>query len=204
MFFLILIWWLSAGVDAPARRIIGSLLSFIGLYTGGYLLINSDYRYFYLCFILVLLCSLVIVNTYWNRWRVPRWMKMTAVISFLGLMLAQPVYSVERDPQRMRRNYKEAMALGAAGVRGRIASNGGWSRTMYTAFFTGGRFYGLAKPGLSGEELVGELRKFSIDYFFYWEKPGENMPDALKVFEEVVPGSVAGLRVFRMNGGHSE
>jgi hypothetical protein len=75
---------------------------------------------------------------------------------------------------------------------------------MYTAFFTDSRFYGLAKPGISGEELVGELRRFSIDYYFYWEKPGEKAPDALDVFEEVGHGLVPGLRVFRINGGYSE
>jgi hypothetical protein len=202
--FFVLVWWLSAGADAHPRRIVGSLLFFIGVYTGGYCLINSDYRYFYLCFILVLLCSLIIVNAYWRSWPVPGWMKTTAVISFLGLMLAQPVYSIEHDPHRLRRNYRDALLLGAAGVRGRIASSGGWSRMMYTAFFTDSRFYGLAKPGISGEELVGELRRFSIDYYFYWEKPGEKAPDALDVFEEVGHGLVPGLRVFRINGGYSE
>lgn len=71
---------------------------------------------------------------------------------------------------------------------------------MYIAYFTKSRFYGLAKPGWTDEQLQDQLGRFGIDFFFYHELPGSGIPAFLRGYQDIAEGVIPGVRVFAVSG----
>ncbi|RMF61399.1 MAG: hypothetical protein D6748_01730 [Calditrichaeota bacterium] len=89
-------------------------------------------------------------------------------------------------------------------ISGNFASFSKYKKPLYLAFFMDSKFYGAAREGCTGEELVQDLIKNDIDYFFVWGRPGNNFSfidekyPQLYRFEEITKGEIPTLRIFKI------
>ena len=92
-------------------------------------------------------------------------------------------------------------------IQGNIASNrervltsvhDSWHKTFRLAYWLQGRYYGQARDNISDEDLVRELRKYEIDYYFFWgDQTGES--NFLSQFREITNGDMPGLHIYSLN-----
>ncbi len=91
-------------------------------------------------------------------------------------------------------------------LQGNIASNrqnvqrtihDSWHRTFRLAYWLQGRYFGQARENISDEELERELKKFDIDYYFFWGK-SHDIPPFLSRYREVTGGEMEDLRIFSL------
>jgi len=78
-----------------------------------------------------------------------------------------------------------------------IASNTNSFETLYVVFHLKSKYFNNAKMGISPQELISELEKNNIDYYFVWDKQFENY-DYLDSYNEITQGQIPGLRVYHL------
>jgi hypothetical protein len=174
----------------------------IMLYPIGYALLAVTIRgrYLWIVYILLILMggyllNILFRNDFFNDVR-KKIVLMLFVLSFVVMPLKELVsyfnlgnnlYSLSKV---LERKYN---------VRGNIASNDNWGRTLFLSFYLNCQYYGVQRKGdISSEYLVGELNKHSIDYYFVWGKCNENLL-LLANYKDVV-GVTPGLRIYYLKG----
>ena len=167
------------------------------LLPAGYWMLLVDRRYLYLGVLLIYALGGSLVM------RVPSWsgeQKRAAVIllclsfAFVPLRDLRANAGFNDDVRRM------ASVLADAGVRGRIAADGAYDRSLYAAYFlAGGRegvtFLGIPRRGTDASQVSADLLRHRCDYYLCWG--GESCPAARDLRAAEV-ARLEGLRVYRV------
>jgi len=159
------------------------------------LLVDRRYLYFGILLIYALGGSLVMHTSSWSAMQ-----KKAAVIllclsfAFVPLRDLRANAGFNDDVRRM------ASVLADAGVRGRIAADGAYDRSLYAAYFlAGGRegvtFLGIPRRGTDASQVSADLLRHRCDYYLCWG--GESCPAARDLRAAEV-ARLEGLRVYRV------
>lgn len=189
--------WLFKKYYFPSSIISLSLLSFF-LYPLGYLFLFLQERFIWIEFVWLIIFTGIILSTLGHHFSwVKKWSSLLLIIcllSYTHLPLkylfkdydriseygtsGREIYSIS---QVLTRNYQ---------IRGRVASNDRWNESLFLAYYTGCQYFGQIKENLKREELIKELKKYGIKYFFLWgsgpdEKKLESISSEITRFEHL-------------------
>lgn len=179
------------------RKIFGHktflLLVTMALYTAGYLPLLVIKRYFYLNILLLFVLGVSLLCRY--DFGGPRRKQVALVFLCLSFMF-MPVRDLYANRSVGRDLYRVSQLLGEMGVGGRIASNGRLDESLFASYHLGAKFYGMARAGIGDGELLEELKRYRISYYFCWqEKPKHWL---LSRYPEISLGRLPGLRVYKV------
>jgi hypothetical protein len=151
------------------------------LYTIGYYPFHFEARYLWIVNILLLLMGGKVLHELFQTEFFKN--KTTAnilIVFFVVSFMLTPIKSVmEMGKKNLN---KEMYVLGTElgkryEIHGNIASNrkkmeisthDAWHQTFRLAYWLKSRYYGQARENISDDELESELRKYDIDYYFFW------------------------------------
>jgi hypothetical protein len=72
-----------------------------------------------------------------------------------------------------------------------------WHKTFRLSYWLNSQYYGQTQAVISDEDLVKELRKYDIDYYFIWGEPQkEHM--FLSEYKELTKGEFPDLRIYSL------
>jgi len=186
--------------------IIYPLLTLI-LYTSGYMPFHLEARYLWIVNILLLLMGgkvlTILFKTYFLKNDIS---KIILTIFFILSFAVTPIKSAI-DVGRRDIN-KEMHDLGTKlnklyDIKGNIASNrqkthDSWHKTFRLAYWLQSRYYGQPREDISDNELMNELKRYNIDYYFFWGD-SENIPHFLLRYKELTHGEIPGLKIYSLN-----
>lgn len=195
----------------PLKKIIshGDLiypLITIMLYTGGYLPFHFEERYIWIVNILLLLMGGHVLNVLFQKdFFAGKMRKNILIIFFMASFVFTPLKLTIQGRNSMDEDMHNLSAeLERYNLHGNIASNreyapvhDAWHKTFRIAYWLKGRYYGQAKQGIHDEDLANEIKKFNIDYFFFWGEPKE-IPQFLSYHKEITGGNIPGLKIYSL------
>jgi hypothetical protein len=91
-------------------------------------------------------------------------------------------------------------------IKGNIASNrkkvhvsthDAWHQTFRLAYWLKSRYFGQARENISDEELESELKKYDIDYYFFWGD-SKDAPEFLARYREITGGAIPDLKIYSL------
>ncbi|GBE16479.1 hypothetical protein BMS3Abin15_00296 [bacterium BMS3Abin15] len=89
-------------------------------------------------------------------------------------------------------------------IKGNIASNreyvpvhDAWHKTFRLAYWLNSRYYGQRGENISDRELENELKKYNIEYYFFWGKSNKT-PQFLSDYKEITNGRIPGLKIYSL------
>jgi hypothetical protein len=133
---------------------------------------------------------------------------------FLISFIVTPVKS---SLETVRTNInKEMYILGSElnkryNIRGNISSNrqklhtemhDSWHYTFRLSYWLKSRYFGMPREDISDEELVQDLKKHDIDFYFFWGNP-ETAPVFLFRHKELTGGEIPELTIFALKESRS-
>lgn len=132
-----------------------------------------------------------------------RWLIVAFVLSFA----VWPLWELKSLVYLGRADHETAQLFRQQGVQGSFSGNAGQGeeyRSMARlAWFSGNQYYYML-PGKGGkQELLAELRRYRIQYYFHLHRPEEGQDfrfsdEQGRAFPEVAPGVFPGMQVFRL------
>jgi hypothetical protein len=185
------------------------------LYTGGYMPFHFEIRYLWIVNILLLLMGGTLLNIlftkeFFNRGITKTIMIVIFILSFIITPVKETI-GISKDDIN-RNMYDLGTELGKRyDIQGNIASNrqkreitthDSWHHTFRLAYWLKSRYYGQPRENMSDEELVRELEKYNIDYYFYWGEAGR-VPQFLYQYKELTGGKVPGLMIYSLRENKS-
>jgi hypothetical protein len=172
------------------------------LYPIGYALLAVTIRgrYLWIVYILLILMggyllNMLFRNDFFNDVR-KKIVLMLFVLSFVVMPLKELVsyYNLGNNLYSLSKVLERKYD-----IRGNVASNDHWGRTLFLSFYLNSQYYGIPRKGdISSEYLVGELNKHCIDYYFVWGKCNDNLL-LLANYRDVV-GVTPRLRIYYLKG----
>lgn len=181
------------------------------LYTGGYTLFHFEKRYLWIVNILLLLMGCKVLNVIFQNDFFRSEPRKTLLTGFfiLSFIITPIKFTIETSQYNINRKMYE---LGTKldkryNIRGNIASNrqknnieifDSWHNTFRLAYWLKSRYYGMDRKNISNEELKNELRKYNIDYYFFWDTSGD-IPEFLSKYKEITGGEIPFLKIYSLN-----
>jgi len=154
------------------------------LYTIGYYPFHFEARYLWIVNILLLLMGGKVLHELFQTEFFKNKTTANILIGFFVVsFMLTPIKSVMEIGKK---NLNKEMYILAADlgrryeIHGNIASNrkktdisthDAWHQTFRLAYWLKSRYYGQARENISDDELESELRKYDIDYYFFWGDP---------------------------------
>lgn len=191
------------------KQILYTLLTLL-IYPVGYTLIYVEERYLWINYVLLLLMGGYMMNILFrsefflglDNKPSKNTASFFAVKEYLFLALFAlsfiPILSLKKDINQGKDYSNLASYLNTNyTIKGKIASNSNWDKTLYLAFYLNNQYYGQQKPNISSDELLAELKKHQIDYYFLWKDL--ETPKFLSNSKEITNGKVSGLKIFKLN-----
>jgi hypothetical protein len=172
------------------------MLLTLAVYVGGYLPLHFQLRFLSFALLLVLpiaTCAL------WSV-RLPRWVRLTTLAIVGGSFWIWPIVELRNEITATpagEREFQYARRLrNILPPTARIASDGMYYRSLYTAYFLDARFYGSPRAGESLEETQRHLRDNRVQYLFVWNDATPH--PFLDPQREVARGAVPGLQIYQL------
>lgn len=182
----------------------------IALYTIGYFPFHFEIRYLWIVNILLLLMGgRVLDELFQSMFFKKRAMKGMLMIFFVISFIMTPIKSSIESTRNNINSEMHTLSLELNrryDIHGNIASNrqkmqipvhDSWHKTFRLAYWLKSRYFGVPRENISDNELAQELRKYEIDYYFYWED-SHPPPDFLSVHRELTGGEIAGLKIYEL------
>lgn len=173
-------------------------LSFL-LFPLGYLLVNFEARYIWYMLPLCMLAGCLFIQNHLLGKSYLKLLPWVFAISFL----IYPLWSMVKMYDEGAYEYKVAEQLKRMNIHGAFTSMAKpgieAQRVERLAYFSGNQFYSLAKPVDSQQELLQEMRRYDVNYYFvYCEQAHDSsfVDEQGKSFTEITNGDVKGLKVF--------
>jgi hypothetical protein len=182
----------------------------IALYTVGYFPFHFEIRYLWIVNILLLLMGgRVLHELFQSRFFKKGSMKNILIVFFVISFIMTPINA---SIEATRNNINSKMhTLGLElsrryNIHGNIASNrqkmqitvhDSWHKTFRLAYWLKSRYYGVPRENISDYDLTQELRKYAIDYYFYWED-SSSPPQFLSQYKEITGGEIEGLKIYSL------
>lgn len=162
----------------------------------GYLLLILQDRYIWAFAILLLIAGLYALQQLLATKMKP------AIISIISafILISFAIYPVRQliaTKNVDKEIFQLAQQLKEYGVKGKIASQGGWEGSLYLAFHLQSQYYGECKSSdMTG--IANELRAKNINYYLVWNR--ENTPATIPEGNaEITNGKIPGLRVYKIS-----
>jgi len=174
------------------------------LFSGGYVLFHFEPRYVWLSNVLLLLMgghllSMLFRQSFFKSNARKNLLLAFFLVSFifapLRFIIQTGNYSMDQEI------YDLSIELKQYNVKGNFASNrhadghDPWHKTFRLAYWLNSRYYGQRGENFSDSELLKELKKYNIDYYFIWGESHE-VPQLLSHYTEVTGGEIPGLKIF--------
>jgi hypothetical protein len=207
---LILIAYIVICIQPP-RKLISDTdylypLTTILLFIGGYILVFVEFRYLILVNILLILMGGYLINKLFKKTSLIDIGKIVLIILFISSFILLPVTSITQGINQGMYIYDLSNILSNQyNIHGNLASNGENSQ-YYTsegvAYFLNSQYYGtnLINWKISSDsELENNFIKYKIDYYLLWDNSTANI-NLLSKYKEVTNGTIAGLKVYAING----
>jgi hypothetical protein len=182
------------------------------LFTGGYMPFHLELRYLWIVNVLLLLMGGYILTILFQYDFFKNSSRKNALIVFFVLSFTlTPLKSFvqEGHDNISREMYALSLLLkDKHHIQGNIASNrewkctavhDSWHKTFRLAYDLNSKYYGQAKKDISDTELEKELRKYNIDYYFFWGNSPRGIPRFLSKYREITGGTTPGLKIFALN-----
>jgi len=179
----------------------------IVLFTGGYALFHFEQRYLWLANILLLLMGGYVLHVFFEQdffAKSPLRKNLLLTIFLISFVFIPSRYVFQVSNSNIDKDmYYMSRDLIQYGIQGNIASNRdqigqeAWHRTFRLAYWLHCRYFGQAAENIKDDDLLKELKKYNIDYYFYW---GESvgMPHFLSVHQDITKGEIPGLRIYAL------
>lgn len=177
------------------------------LFTGGYLLFHLEERYLWLVNVLLLLMGGHVLTILFRKEFFNNNMSKGILIFFfiISFIFTPSKFVKQVSDGGMNKNmYHISRDLIKYTIKGNIASNrelvpvhDAWHKTFRLAYWLDSRYYGQTKAHISDADLMDDLDKYNIDYYFFW---GDltTLPPFLSQFKEVTNGEIPGLKIFSL------
>lgn len=177
------------------------------LFPSGYLLINFESRYLWYLLPLSMVMGVLLIEKL--NIRLPNKKALRIVLAvFCISYLIFPVWNMKALYRVGEKEYYLAQELKKKNIKGTFASNIYRSESMQdvirVAYFSGNSFYYMPWAPHNANELLNELYRYQVKYYFHFHEPFEQenihfsnetgMPFLL-IFEDT---SVAGLHVYEL------
>jgi hypothetical protein len=176
-------------------------LTTVLLFTGGYVFIVLRTRYLWPVWPLLLLAGGDLVRRMSESEFVTPLRRAVLLLLLAVSFVARPVETLVSDANTGRPYARRASKIRTlADVRGNIASNAEYGPTAYIALHLGGRYFGVPAQHATAASIEGDLRRFSIDYYFHWTDFGR-VPAFLGEFPEVTKARTPGLLIYDLRSG---
>jgi hypothetical protein len=179
----------------------------IALFSGGYLLFHLEERYLWLVNVLLLLMGgYILTILFQRRYFEHNSRKSVLIIFFVISFIFSPVkFVIQVSRGGMDSDmYHVSTDLKQYNIKGNIASNreyipvhDAWHKTFRLSYWLDSRYYGQAREGISDQELVSELKKYNIDYYFLWGE-GTAVPQFLTRYKEITANNIPGLKIYSL------
>lgn len=182
----------------------------IMLYTGGYVPFHFEARYLWIVNILLLLMGGKLLQELFEQdFFKKNALKNILMLFFIASFMLTPLKSAIGI---FGNNINERMhALGIElsdryDIKGNIASNrkkvcvsthDAWHQTFRLAYWLKSRYFGQAGENISDEELENEMKKYDIDYYFFWGD-SKDAPEFLARYREITGGAVPDLKIYSL------
>ncbi len=182
----ILIWSFCLCV-APREQLLPSIELALSLvtffcYSVGYGLVHVEERYLWPMWILIMLMGAAILQELLERkFFDNRVRKALLIVAFTGSFVFPALNGLNQTGNKLRRIGGNVYALSRLlehdGLnRTRIAANDDYGTAVGVAYRLGAQFYGVANPNWSESEVVENLKKNGIQYYFVFnEESIENL-----------------------------
>ena len=178
------------------------------IYSGGYLPFHMEHRYLWTVNILLLLMGGHVLNIlFGTEFFKKNIRKNILIILFAVSFMLTPLksYSGAGKNNINSEMYHLAQTIkNDYQVQGNIASNrewehfpihNSWHKTFRMSYWLDSKYFGQTEAEISDNDLVDELRKFNIDYYFIWGK-SQNIPQFLSKYREVTSGEYPDLKIY--------
>ena len=177
------------------------------LFSGGYLLFHFEARYVWLVNILLLLMGGYVLTVLFQKDFFKSDLRRNILIVFFTIsFIVTPLKSViQANRGGMDSNmYYVSTDLKQYSIKGNIASNreyvpvhDAWHKTFRLAYWLNSRYYGQRGENISDRELENELKKYNIEYYFFWGKSNKT-PQFLSDYKEITNGRIPGLKIYSL------
>jgi hypothetical protein len=179
----------------------------LALFSGGYLLFHVEERYLWLVNILLMIMGGYVLTSLFRRKYFEQNLRRYILIIFfvISFIFAPAKFVLQAGRGSMDSEMHDVSAdLQQYNIKGNIASNrehipvhDAWHKTFRLAYWLGSRYYGQAKEGISDSELETELKRFNIDYYFFWGG-GDPVPRFLSSYPEITENKIPGLKIYSL------
>ncbi|MHB8092085.1 MAG: hypothetical protein ACYDH8_10890 [Syntrophales bacterium] len=181
----------------PTREILVNrvflILVTIFLYTAGYLPLLVTKRYLYMNILLIFVLGGYLIDRYDFG---GHGQKKVAILFLCLSMMFMPLRDLRATSTMGKDFYIFSKALKKMGVSGRIVSNGHFDDLIFATYHLRAKYYGIAKPGIDDPELLKELNKYHINYYFCWQdRPCSKL---LSTYSDISEGKFNNLRIFKI------
>jgi len=211
---IVIAFILLVGAQSRGRRLLHSELVYplltVLLYTAGYIPFHFEARYLWSVNILLLLMGGKLLSEFFkHEFFKKNALKNILMLFFLASFVITPVKSsIEVSGKNINSEMHDlGMELNRRyHIRGNIASNrkkisvtshDAWHQTFRLSYWLNSRYFGQAREDISDAELEDELRKYKIDYYFFWGGATE-IPEFLNRYREVTGGTFPDLKIYSL------
>jgi len=179
----------------------------IALFTGGYILFHFEQRYLWLSNILLLLMGGHILYELFQKdfFRSNLRKSILTIFFIVSFIFTPSRHVLQASKSNMDQDmYYMNTDLKQYNIKGNIASNreyvpvhDAWHKTFRLAYWLNSRYYGQAKANISDEELENELKKYGINYYFFWGE-SSHVPQFLYNYKELTNDEISGLKIYSL------
>ena len=181
------------------------------LYTGGYMLFHIEARYLWVVNILLLLMGGKALNELFrNRIFEKNMLKNILTGFFIISFVITPVKSITEISgnslnkkmhtlgTELSERYDISGNIASSRQKMQLTKHDSWHQTFRLSYWLKSRYYGQDREGIADDDLEGELKRFDIDYYFYWDSAAP-VPDFLSQYRELTNGEIPGLKIYSLN-----
>lgn len=192
----ILLWKRGVALTKDQRVLMLSLL----LFPLGYVLVNFESRYLWYMVPLAMVVGGVFIRQLKDGMS-----KNILLLVFPVSFLIYPAMGMIKMYDEGKNEYNIAQQLKEAGIRGTFTSNAKpgleTQRIVRLAYFSGNPCYVAPKPGIPQKELLKEIRKFNINYFFAVGVSNQNIPldENGQPFPELHIDGIKDITILKLN-----
>lgn len=143
------------------------------IYPVPYLFVFADERYIWPLLIVVMGLGFYLLQIFTSAYAVRQKTRAWLIGLFAASFLLNPIYKLStgleaRDAMAsMTQQIQSVANLSGA----RIASGNDYGGSMIMAYHVDGKYYGSAAPWMSEREILDDLRRKGIEYYFVWDLP---------------------------------
>jgi hypothetical protein len=141
------------------------------IYIFGYAIILVDYRYLYPVFVLITLIQILIINE--SYLHIKNKSNIISILFFISIILIsayRPMKQVSKSINVNKNVHIISNIIQKEIPSGsNVASNKEWGETLYISYLNGYKYYGETKVENLNDQLILDLNKNNITYYFEWK-----------------------------------